>query len=70
MMMSSSTEEEMQNMFNIIDQIRDSNHSEIPKEFIEEILMIERKNLGNRENAYLLVKKKIDQYLLEMGDKC
>jgi len=62
-MMNAKYEEEMRNMFDIINQIRESDYPEIPQEFIEEILMIERNNLGEREKAFTLLKSKISEYV-------
>lgn len=61
--MNAKYEEEMRNMFDIINQIRESDYPEIPQEFIEEILMIERNNLGEREKAFTLLKSKISEYV-------
>jgi hypothetical protein len=63
MMMNSKSEDEMESMFGVIDLIRKSDYPDIPKKLIEDILIIERNYLSEREKAFGLVKSRINEYM-------
>jgi len=63
MMMKMKNEDEMQNMFDIVNQIRETDYPNIPKELVEKILKIERKNLGDRDKSLSLIKDEINKYI-------
>lgn len=61
--MNMKNEDEMQNMFDVVNQIRETDYPNIPKELVEKILRIERKNLGDRDKSLSQIKDEINKYI-------